>query len=127
MAIGSIATISGAMLASIYSKYLSKKTVYAGFLFKSALFKAFFLFLRQQNVLLILLFQVIINFIFGPVAVLQWAMYTDFADYGEWKFNRRATGQIMSASLFALKLGLTFGGAIIGWLCIFAYFAYFVI
>ena len=42
-------------------------------------------------------------------------MYTDTADYGEWKFGRRATGLIMAASLFALKLGLTLGGAIIGW------------
>ena len=40
-----------------------------------------------------------------PVAVLQWAMY-DTADYGEWKFGRRATGLIMAASLFALKLGV---------------------
>ena len=29
--------------------------------------------------------------------------------------SRRATGLIMAASLFALKLGLTLGGAIIGW------------
>jgi GPH family glycoside/pentoside/hexuronide:cation symporter len=42
-------------------------------------------------------------------------MYTDAADYGEYKFGRRATGLIMAASLFALKLGLTLGGAIIGW------------
>ena len=42
-------------------------------------------------------------------------MYTDTADYGEWKFGRRSTGLIMAASLFALKLGLTLGGAIIGW------------
>ena len=42
-------------------------------------------------------------------------MYTDTADYGEWKYGRRATGLIMAASLFALKLGLTLGGAIIGW------------
>jgi GPH family glycoside/pentoside/hexuronide:cation symporter len=43
-------------------------------------------------------------------------MYTDTADYGEWKNGRRATGLIMSASLFALKLGLTLGGAIVGWM-----------
>ena len=42
-------------------------------------------------------------------------MYTDSADYSEWKNGRRATGLIMAASLFALKLGLTFGGSIVGW------------
>src|SRR5690606_13491366 len=49
-------------------------------------------------------------------SVLQWAIYTDAADYGEWKFGRRATALIMAASLFALKLGLTLGGASVGWL-----------
>jgi glycoside/pentoside/hexuronide:cation symporter, GPH family len=51
----------------------------------------------------------------GPVAVLQWAIYTDTADYGEWKTGRRATGLIMSASLFAIKFGVAVGGAVIGW------------
>mgnify|MGYP003871812587 CR=1 FL=1 len=32
-----------------------------------------------------------------------------------WKFGRRATGLIMAASLFALKLGAAFGGALAGW------------
>jgi GPH family glycoside/pentoside/hexuronide:cation symporter len=49
-------------------------------------------------------------------------MYTDTADYGEWKFGRRATGLIMSASLFALKLGVAIGGAITGW--ILAYYGF---
>lgn len=51
----------------------------------------------------------------GPVSVLQWAMYTDAADYSEWKNGRRATGLLMAASLFALKLGLTLGGAFVGY------------
>ena len=43
-------------------------------------------------------------------------MYTDTADYSEWKKGRRATGLIMAASLFALKMGLTLGGAIVAWM-----------
>jgi GPH family glycoside/pentoside/hexuronide:cation symporter len=52
----------------------------------------------------------------GPVSVLQWAIYTDTADYSEWKTGRRATALIMAASLFALKLGVAFGGAALGWI-----------
>jgi GPH family glycoside/pentoside/hexuronide:cation symporter len=52
----------------------------------------------------------------GSVSVLQWAIYTDTADYGEWRFGRRSTGLIMAASLFALKLGLAFGGTFVGWI-----------
>src|SRR5690625_5708982 len=60
--------------------------------------------------------NVLVSFFFGAVSVTQWAIYTDTADFGEWKFHRRATGLIMAASLFALKLGLTLGGAIVGWI-----------
>jgi len=60
--------------------------------------------------------NVMVSFFFGSVSVIQWAIYTDAADFGEWKFGRRATALIMAASLFALKLGLTFGGAIVGWM-----------
>ena len=49
-------------------------------------------------------------------------MYTDAADYSEWKNNRRATGLLMAASLFALKLGLTIGGAFVGY--ILAYYGF---
>jgi glycoside/pentoside/hexuronide:cation symporter, GPH family len=58
--------------------------------------------------------SVLVSFFFGSVSVIQWAIYTDAADFGEWKFGRRATGLIMAASLFALKLGLTLGGAAVG-------------
>jgi GPH family glycoside/pentoside/hexuronide:cation symporter len=37
-------------------------------------------------------------------------MYADVADYGEWKFNRRSTGLVYSASLFALKTGTMVAG-----------------
>ena len=41
---------------------------------------------------------------------LVWAMYADVADYGEWKFGRRSTGLVYSASLFALKTGTMIAG-----------------
>lgn len=53
---------------------------------------------------------------FGPIGVILWSMYGDCADYGEWKFGRRATGLVFSSSLFAIKFGLALGGAIPGWL-----------
>ena len=47
----------------------------------------------------------------GPLAVLQWSIFTDVADYGEWKNGRRSTALVMAASLFALKFGLAVGSA----------------
>jgi GPH family glycoside/pentoside/hexuronide:cation symporter len=120
--VGSISMIIGVILTKWISKILDKKTTYAGFLGGSAILSAFFYFVQPHNVLMIYLFNIVISFLLGPVSVLQWAIYTDTADYGEWKFNRRATALIMAASLFALKLGVTFGGAIVGWTL--AYFGF---
>jgi len=38
-------------------------------------------------------------------------MYTDSADYSEWRTGRRATGLVMSACTMAQKFGYTFGGS----------------
>jgi GPH family glycoside/pentoside/hexuronide:cation symporter len=49
-------------------------------------------------------------------------MMADVADYGEWKTGRRATGMTFSATTFGLKMGLSLGGAMAGWLL--TYFGY---
>ncbi|MCB9220121.1 MAG: MFS transporter, partial [Ignavibacteriales bacterium] len=112
---GTVATILGAVLTKWISKTIDKKNTYSGFLILSSGLNIFFYFLSPENVILIFLLNILLSFFLGPVSVLQWAMYTDTADYSEWKNGRRATGLIMSASLFALKLGLTLGGALAGW------------
>jgi len=112
---GSVAGIIGAIFTHKFTKKLNKRLVYGGFLSISSILGALYIFLPPDSLVIIYLLNFILTFFFGVVSVLQWAMYTDTADYGEWKFGRRATGLIMAASLFTLKLGLTLGGAIIGW------------
>ncbi|MBN2091503.1 MFS transporter [candidate division KSB1 bacterium] len=119
---GTIITIIGAILTRWLSKKIDKKNIYSGFLIASAVLCGFFYFVKPENVILIYSFNILISFFFGPVSVLQWAMYTDTADYSEWKTGRRATGLLMAASLFALKLGLALGGTIVGW--ILAYYGF---
>ena len=46
------------------------------------------------------------------MSAVLWAMYADTADYAEWKTNRRATGLVFSASLFAQKFGWGWAGGI---------------
>ena len=43
-------------------------------------------------------------------------MYADTADFGEWKFGRRTTGLVFSASVFSQKVGLAIGTGVLGWL-----------
>lgn len=119
---GTIATVVGAILTNWFSKRFDKKQTYLGFLILSAVLCASFYFFSPQDLTIIYVINLFVSFFFGPVSVLQWAMYTDAADFSEWKNNRRATGLIMAASLFALKLGLSLGGALVGW--ILAYHGY---
>jgi len=111
---GSIFGIIGAIFTNRFIKKLNKGLLYRVFLYISALLGVVYYILPPEELVLIYLFNFVISFFFGTVSTLQWSLYTDAADYGEWKFGRRATGLIMAASLFALKLGLTLGGSIIG-------------
>ncbi len=112
---GSLVTILGSILAGWFSKVLGKRNTYAGFLGASGIFAVLFYFLSPNDIILMFVFQFLVSFALGPVSVLQWAMYTDTADYSELKTGRRATGLVMSASLFALKLGVALGSAILAW------------
>jgi GPH family glycoside/pentoside/hexuronide:cation symporter len=69
-----------------------------------------FYFLPADNYGLQLTFNAIAQFAAGPTSALTWALYGDVADYGEWKYGRRSTGLVYSASLFAIKTGLLVGG-----------------
>ena len=72
-------------------------------------FVAFF-FIPKDAFALQLSLNVFAQFAAGPTSALTWALYGDVADYGEWKFGRRSTSLVYSASLFAIKTGLLVGG-----------------
>ena len=57
-----------------------------------------------------------VEIVTGPTPAIVWSLYADTADYGEWKFGRRATGLVFSATVFAQKVGLAIGSAMLGWL-----------
>ena len=54
--------------------------------------------------------NIVISFLLGPTAPLIFVMFTDVADYGEWKTGRRTTGLIMAAAMLSLKFGGAIGG-----------------
>jgi GPH family glycoside/pentoside/hexuronide:cation symporter len=113
---GTIATIVGTMCSKWFAERVGKARAYVFFLAVSVVAQASFWFAEPSDVLLIYSLNLIGQFAWGPVSVLQWAMYTDVADYMEWKNGRRATALVMAASLFMLKLGLAMGGAFVVWM-----------
>jgi GPH family glycoside/pentoside/hexuronide:cation symporter len=116
MVTGTVFTILGVVLTSFLSRIFGKAPTYAGFLGIAGLTTGLFYFLKPSNIGLMFVLQIITSFSVGPVSVLQWAIYTDVADYSEWKKGRRATGLVMSAGLFALKLGIALGVSAQQWI-----------
>ncbi|MHC4372564.1 MAG: MFS transporter [Planctomycetota bacterium] len=113
---GTILTIIGAITTKWFCKFLDKPKVYALLFILAGVSTGLVYYIRPENLHILFGLQLITAFCMGPVSVLQWAIYTDTADYSEYKTGRRATALIMAASLFALKLGVAFGGAALGWI-----------
>jgi len=113
---GTAFTILGVVLTTRISKAFGKSITYAVSLGIAGITAGLFIFLGPQSLALMFIINLITSFAVGPVSVLQWAIYADTADYSEWKKGRRATGLVMSASLFTLKLGIALGAAANAWI-----------
>ncbi|MCK5174557.1 MAG: MFS transporter [Planctomycetes bacterium] len=113
---GTFANLVSLFIVGWVERTMGKKKGYAAMMLLTALLTFAFYFLPETNIPLLLTVHILINFGFGPTAALVWAMYTDAADYSEWKTGRRATGLVMSACTMAQKFGYTFGGAFGMWI-----------
>ena len=103
--IGQIFSFAGVFLVLWISKFVGKRKLFILFFLVAILCTAAFYFVSPEQIYLILFLQAIGNMVGGPLSVLLWAMYADTADYGEWKYGRRATGLIFSASTMSQKIG----------------------
>jgi GPH family glycoside/pentoside/hexuronide:cation symporter len=113
---GTALTILGAILTIKLSRRFDKPKSYAGSLGITAIVTALYYFLGPKDIIIMFGLNLIISFTIGIVSVLQWAIYTDTTYYSEWKTGRRASGLLMSASLFALKLGIALGSALLAFI-----------
>lgn len=107
--VGQIASLIGVVLVSWFARLAGKKKAFL-ILFLVAIFStAAFYFLSAEQLILIFILQIIGSMSGGPLSVLLWAMYADTADYAEWKWGRRATGLVFSASTMSQKFGWAIG------------------
>jgi GPH family glycoside/pentoside/hexuronide:cation symporter len=116
MVFGSVANIAGVLMTRYISELMGKKKAFIALMVLTMILTAFFYILKPSAVIPMFLLQVIISLVMGPMSPIIWAMYTDTADYSEWRNGRRATGLVMSASTMAQKFGWTIGGALAGWI-----------
>lgn len=116
MTSGSLAFIVGVAFTGIIGRTFGKRNALIGLTLGNAFFILSFYFIPPEATATMYAVNIMASLLAGPTPALVWALYTDVADYGEWKFGRRATGLVFSAAMFAQKMGLTIGGAASGWL-----------
>jgi GPH family glycoside/pentoside/hexuronide:cation symporter len=110
---GMLAQILGTALLGFIVRRVDKKKLAAALSWTTGLSYAAFFVLPVDNYPLLLAVNALGMFCMGPTSALTWAMYGDVADYGEWKFGRRSTGLVYSASLFSIKTGIMIGGSLV--------------
>lgn len=110
---GAVGLILGTLCLGPVARRIDKKYYAAGLSAITGTCVTAFFFLPKDAFGLQLACNGLAQFCAGPTSALTWALYGDVADYGEWKFGRRSTALVYSASLFALKTGLIVGGFLV--------------
>ncbi len=107
-----IVIVSSPFLARRFGK---KSVAVGGFALSTFAYLGFYA-LKPADINGMVIMTVLTAFVYAPTIPLLWAMFADVADYSEWKNGRRATGIIFATIGFALKGGLSLGGALFLWL-----------
>ena len=116
LSVGMLSFIVGVAMTGVFSRLLGKLRALQVLTILNAFAIAAAYWVPPTQHAALFACQILAAFFAGPTPALVWALYTDVADYGEWRFNRRATGLVLSAAMFAQKMGLTIGGAASGWM-----------
>ena len=109
-------TIIGVLASTWLAMRFGKKAVALVGFSLATLFLAAFILLPADAIGATYLMEYVRALSYAPTIPLIWAMFADVADYAEWTTGRRITGIVFATILFALKAGLSLGGAIAGWL-----------
>jgi Na+/melibiose symporter-like transporter len=113
---GQLVLVIGVLFATYLSIKFGKKAVAITGFALTTIFMAGFIFLPPDNIWAIFVMVWLRSLVYAPTIPLIWAMFADVVDFAEWKTGRRTTGVIYATVLFALKMGLSLGGFLAGWL-----------
>ena len=112
--ISSLAAIPEALLSAPISLRLGKRRTFQLGLLLAGCFFAAVVVVPPDGVWLLQTLNALGSISTFIVAPLIYSMLGDTADYAAWKFRRRSTGIIFSASSLASKVGMGLGGALTG-------------
>lgn len=110
---GALGLVLGTVCLGPFARKIDKKYYAAALSTVTGLCFLAFFFVPKGHFGLMIAVNVLAQFCAGPTSALTWALYGDVADYGEYKYGRRSTGLIYSASLFSIKTGILVGGFLV--------------
>ena len=110
--LGFVGQLFGAMLVPTFLKAFDKRSLMIFMCALNAAVLAGCYFVPPGSYWIITAFHVVSIFTFGVMITLLFAMYTDCAQYGEWKSGVNSAGLTVSASMFSLKSGSAIGVAL---------------
>jgi GPH family glycoside/pentoside/hexuronide:cation symporter len=111
---GTVCSILGAVLAPFLVKWIGdKRRAFMLFTIAGALFHGLTYLARPGDVVMIFALHMLSSIPMAAIFPLMGSMYADTADYGEWKFGRRATGLVFAGSTFSQKTGGALGAGLV--------------
>ncbi len=116
MTLGSLVFIGGSLSTKLFLRYFERRALMIWLTVVNGACMFAFYWVDPQNLVLLHTLNIIGTMAAGPTPAIVWSMYADAADYGQWKTGRRATGLVFSAAVFAQKIGLAVGSALLGWI-----------
>jgi glycoside/pentoside/hexuronide:cation symporter, GPH family len=113
--LGSLVQIVGIIFSKPLADRFGKKAVFIAGVGVTTVATALVFFVSPTQIGLLFWLGILWAVGWGPTVPLLWVMIADVADFSEWKTFRRATGFMYAGILFALKAGLSLGGALSAW------------
>lgn len=102
--------MAGVFISTPIKKYFGKKPLLIFLSLAAAVLGGVFYWLPADNFKLLGIMNFLWAVVAGATPVFLFAMFTDVADFHEWKFGFRATGLVIAGIMFAIKMGVALGG-----------------
>ncbi len=112
--VGTVFSIIGAILAPWFVSLIGcKKRSFMVLTAVAVLANAISYFAGPKDIVLIFAMHILGSIPMAAIFPLMGSMFADTADYGEWRFGRRATGLVFAGSTFSQKTGGAIGAALV--------------
>ncbi|UWG98219.1 MFS transporter [Dehalobacter sp. DCM] len=109
-----VAMLLGTIVSQILAKKIDKKNTYlTGLVIFLACLVLTYLFANNATTFITLMAIGFFGFAFGNT--LNTGMYSDAADYAEWKNGKSTKGAVMAMFTLPIKIGIAIGGAVAGY------------